>query len=392
MAKHTKKPKHHHIWFGALSVLIGLLLLRLAAPAWAAPTASRVHQTVPLPTATPAPPAFPTATPATAASDPDEDDDDDEDDEDDPADSDESAGEAGAEDVEYGVSFEEPTPTPTGAASTGADPANDNADNNAATDATNADSGQATQQAPAGAEAGTDAVVETNYTATANQLILNLRKEPHPEAAVLGTVFQDDVLRIVGHNGERSWWFVCCVFGREAPGWVDASLITLQDPDLVLADDSIPQLLETTESTTAAAAAQNPSSLQLALHHEPPFVWQGEPVTMTLVVTNTGESDALAVELRDEFAPELEVLASDGDSAGVVEQEFTRQGATILTAQWPELAPGAVVTLRVTLQIADEVADGAVIDNLAVVDAANATAVTAGLTIGMPPTTLPDFR
>ncbi|MCB0121432.1 MAG: hypothetical protein KDE58_04270, partial [Caldilineaceae bacterium] len=65
---------------------------------------------------------------------------------------------------------------------------------------------------------------------------------------------------------------------------------------------------------------------------------------------------------------------------------------TAFAITWPTLDAGTAKTARVRVQVADDLPDGSVIDNLAVIIADEVAAITGGISIGMPPTDLPDFR
>jgi len=64
----------------------------------------------------------------------------------------------------------------------------------------------------------------------------------------------------------------------------------------------------------------------------------------------------------------------------------------VVVVRWPELQAGAAAAANVQVQVAEGMADGSVIDNLAAVVADDVQPVTAGISIGLPPVTLPDFQ
>ena len=70
----------------------------------------------------------------------------------------------------------------------------------------------------------------------------------------------------------------------------------------------------------------------------------------------------------------------------------TLQDQTGQLRTWPEVAGGASVSATVRVRISEDLADGAVIDNLAVISAAGGEPSTNGIRIGMPPTALPTFQ
>ena len=59
---------------------------------------------------------------------------------------------------------------------------------------------------------------------------------------------------------------------------------------------------------------------------------------------------------------------------------------------WPVVPANGQVTATVTVQVATNVADGALIDNLAVVKTSLGSEALAGITLAMPPVALPQFR
>lgn len=350
--------------------LCGLLLFALALigtdALWAAPDASPHNQTVPPPTFTPANTPVPTATPVES-----------EDEDDDPT----------------------PTPTPTVDDSLGNpdssedDDAGDTGDDGS----TNAGSGNTTDTS------GSAAV--SLPTAKVKAIVLNIRSGPGPDFPVMGTAFQDDVLRVSGRSD--SWWQVCCAIGTTETGWVDAQFVE-PDFDIDELDNLVPEIAgaELPEEQAAASgagasvSAVNDSTLEFQISHEPVFVWQGIPFTMIFTVTNTSSSTLENVQIRNDFPPELIVLGvvssdddgNDVDTADEVELTEGVNDREVMLASWSEIASGEGRSLMVMVEVSAEVEMGAVINNLAVAIADDTDDVTAGISIGMPPTRLPNFR
>ncbi len=149
-----------------------------------------------------------------------------------------------------------------------------------------------------------------------------------------------------------------------------------------------------TASPTPTATATPAPTFGLILAQEllPPLVWQGKAATILFTVTNPGGEAALDVVLRDALPPELTVVgvADPGGGEALLDAD-PHTGAPVLEVSWASLPPGAQVTVQLLVEVGADVPDGAVIDNIAVVSAANAESSTAGLSIGMPPKILPDF-
>lgn len=348
--------------------LCGLLLFTLALfgsdALWAAPDASPRNQTVPPPTFTPANTPVPTATP-----------------------------------VESDDSDDDPTPTPTPFEDDPLEDPDDLDDDDTETDtgADNTDSGSDTSS-------GSAVDVASLPAAKVKAIVLNVRSGPGSDFPVMGTAFQDDVMRVSGQSG--SWWQVCCAIGTTEFGWVDSQFVE-PDFDIDDLDDLVPEIAdaELPEEQSAAsgagtsASAANDSTLDFQISHDPLFIWQEYPFTMTFTVTNTSSSTLENVQIRNDFPPELIVLGvvssdDDNDVDTADEVEFTEgvDDREVMLASWSEVASGEGRSLMVMVEVSAEVEMGAVINNLAVAIADDTDDVTAGISIGMPPTRLPNFR
>jgi hypothetical protein len=101
---------------------------------------------------------------------------------------------------------------------------------------------------------------------------------------------------------------------------------------------------------------------------------------------------ATAVELRNELPAELTLVGVPTLTTGTLLTETTELSHTVVVVRWPELGAGTTVTASVQVSVSAQMANGMVLDNLAVVVADGVPPVTGGITIGMPPATLPDFR
>lgn len=234
---------------------------------------------------------------------------------------------------------------------------------------------------------------------------LNVRQGPGTNFSVIGTVANGETVTVLSRNPVGDWWRVCCASGTTQDGWVAAQFIQpnfdLGQANVLIAVDGAlptpppePTATPTLDAsviptaTTPAAVAQ----LELHIQQEPPYAWQGQQITLTYEINNAGTAPATAVELRNELPAELGYISAPALSTGALMTETTDLSRTVVVVRWPELQAGAMVTASVQVSVSTQIADGTVLDNLAVVVADGAQPVTAGLSIGMPPTTLPDFR
>lgn len=313
---------------------LAILVLIVGTPAWAAPVAAPLNQTVPRPTPTLPGEPVPTATPR--PSQPDEDDE------------------------------EEQAPAPTQPADEG--PAGEND----------------LSELFAPAEA---AALKARVTVT----LLNVRAGPGTNHPILGQVRLNDELTVLARNTDSSWWYICCVTGTDQEGWVSAQLV---EPlfDRSQSMDLLPLFGEAqpvAAATPAATPTPQTAALALTMNQSPAFVWQGQTLTLQLTVTNTSNVDAVRVELSDELPPMLTFVDASVSEGGQLTHETTAQGTDAFVITWPRLAAGASASATVTVTVAPDLPDGSVFDNLAAAVARNAPSVTAALTIGLPPADLP---
>ncbi|MEZ4870303.1 MAG: SH3 domain-containing protein [Caldilineaceae bacterium] len=234
-------------------------------------------------------------------------------------------------------------------------------------------------------------------TAVVNVARLNVRQGPGTEFTVIGTVVSGEILRVISRNPNGDWWYICCVSNSTAQGWVSAQFVTAnfdlgQANTLIPVADTLPEPPPPTATPTVATEVVELPSLQLQIRQMPPYSWQGQPLTLEYLVANDSEVVAQDVEFRNELPQELQLIGPGEIGSGVFMTETTPVGQPAFSITWPELAPGASITASVEVQIAADLADGLVFDNLAVVDATDFAPVTAGISIGMPPTALPDFQ
>jgi uncharacterized repeat protein (TIGR01451 family) len=235
---------------------------------------------------------------------------------------------------------------------------------------------------------------------------LNLRLGPGTSFGVLGVLLQGETVRILARDGAGAWWRVCCLVNTTTEGWVSAQYIRPDfDPAqanmLIPLEGSAPTATSPTPvsagstPTTTVAASTVPTStlgLELIISQTPAYVWQGQEFALDFEVINLGNTPATNVEVRNELPTEFTFISADIGSEGLLADELSDQQRFIFSVRWPSLDAGATVHVTVHLQVAENVPDGAVIDNLAVVAADNAMPYTAGISVGMPPISPPDFQ
>lgn len=123
----------------------------------------------------------------------------------------------------------------------------------------------------------------------------------------------------------------------------------------------------------------------------PALALPGQSITLTLTITNPSQERAVNVWARN-LLPDLLTFESAEVPGGQIFVQTESSGGTVLLFNWPDLAPGQDRVATVQLQVSESATRGMVIDNLAVAYADNASADTAGLSIGLPPNRLPLFR
>lgn len=319
-------------WSGLVSLALTFLLVSHVTTGLAAP----LHQTVPPPTPTPDTQPVPTATPV-----PDNNDDDDDD------------------------NNQPPPPTNTPAPQPTAVP---------------------------------------GFTGVVQVQRLNVRQGPGTTYPVIGTVSQGETVTILSRNEFGDWWRACCISGTTQDGWMAAQFITPnfdlgQANVLIAIDGAIPTPPPPTPVPTvdpnAVPTTTTPSAaglLELQVQQNPPYAWQGSTITLVYQINNAGAAAATNVEVRNELPAELGFLSADPLSAGEFLTETAPISRTVVIFRWPELQAGASVSASVQVSVSAQLINGTVLDNLAVAGADNVQPVTAGITIGMPPVNLPDFR
>ena len=373
-------------WLSGIALLLSILILSQGIPAWAAPALSPVNQTVPQPTATKEATAVPQATNTPRRDKGHSDNNDNNDNNNNPTD----------------------TPTPAPQQPAPQQPA-------------------ATAQQPAPGNGLTGVVIAER---------LNVRQGPGTNFAPIGTVLNGQTVNVLNRNATGDWWHICCINGTQTDGWVSAKFIqpnfdAAQANNLIPVAENAPTPAPATATSAPATATAAPATqvitptvasptattpvtntvsaaqavtattgaetsaapgLALTMEQTPTLVWQGHTFELHFTVTNTTEAKATQIELRDELPQELKFVFAEASNDGKVVPQDSSAGRYIVDIQWPTLAAGATVTATVKVQIADKVANGSVIDNLAVAAAANLDSTTAGVSIGLPPANPPDFQ
>ena len=117
---------------------------------------------------------------------------------------------------------------------------------------------------------------------------------------------------------------------------------------------------------------------------------QGQEIEIQITIMNPGTEPAQNVAVRDEVPGALQIVSVSAEG-GTATSQAGPNGTSIVLFAWPSLAPGSKTAATLVVRIAPNLANGSVIDNLAVAYADNAGAVTIGVSLGTPPQLLPTF-
>ena len=261
----------------------------------------------------------------------------------------------------------------------------------------------ASEAAPAATPAPATTAATTTTTATAPGGVqgtvagvnLNVRSGPSTDDAVLGKLRGSDTVTVLGRNAGGEWLYICCIGTPAGNGWVSAQFIT---PAFAAGD--LPEVGNDGQPGTAgtrtdavggeseAAAATGTGDLTVAIAQQPPFAVQGREIALIYTVSNDGSEDLTDVVLSSELPAPLSLIAATAGSAGEVSQAA---GSPAVTATWATLPAGASVSATVRVRVADDIPNGTTFANLASVTAGNGETAGNGITIGMPPSLLPEF-
>jgi uncharacterized repeat protein (TIGR01451 family) len=229
----------------------------------------------------------------------------------------------------------------------------------------------------------------TSLRGTVNVVTLNVRKGPSATDAIVDTLFRNEPVTILAQDSAGSWWYICCGSGSGREGWVSAALIT---PNFDQSAAATLPVTATSYDVTANVATAADQALLLEMRPSPAFVWQGQTVQLQFVVRNTSDQPLTNIRLRNDLPPTLTYLSTSTGQQGIVQATGQAKDGLIYTINWPEVAAGESLTATVTLQLAGTIPNGALVDNLAVVDTAEGANALAGITFAMPPLRLPRFR
>ncbi|MBV7330517.1 SH3 domain-containing protein [Chloroflexi bacterium TSY] len=296
-----------------------------------------------------------------------------------------------------------PTVTPTNTSTTDSD--DDQTDDDQTDDDQGDDSGDEDDEETTTDQDVIDLPPDGIATGVVDVTVLNVRNGPGADSAVTGTAFQGDILEILGRSinpDDSEWRLVCCAFRQEDPGWVDAQFM-IPDFNIELIDELVPIIEQTTEKTIAEGEANTANSmdagagptvenLSLRIESVPSFVWQGQIFTLEFIITNASDQAVTDIALRNDFPLALNFVSAEVNGEGEILRSPLQNEEIILEIVWPSLEANTEVTVPVVLEISSDLADGAIVDNLAVLDAKDTKSYTAGISIGMPPTRPPDFR
>ena len=269
----------------------------------------------------------------------------------------------------------------------------------------------ANEAAPAATPAPSTTAATTATTATTTGGVqgtvagvnLNVRSGPSTDDTVLGKLRGSDTVTVLGRNAGGDWLYICCIGTPASNGWVSAQFIT---PAFAAGDlpevgsdgqagtDTGTAAAGGTEASTAtgegaqAGAVTGTGALTVAIAQQPPFAVQGREIALIYTVSNDGSEDLTDVVLSSELPAPLSLIVATAGSAGEVSQAA---GSPAVMATWAGLPAGASVSATVRVRVADDIPNGTTFANLASVTAGNGETASTGITIGMPPSLLPEF-
>lgn len=239
-------------------------------------------------------------------------------------------------------------------------------------------------------------------SATVSVVRLNVREGPGTTFGVIGVVTSGQRVQVLARNELGDWWQICCLPGTNREGWV-ATQFLQPNFDLGQTDALIPVAAElpptpeptaipTVDPNAPLTAASLAEGVIFEIQQDPLYTWQGQEVSLVYEITNATITNTTNLELRNELPSQLHFVAIEAVDGGSAITETTELSNTVVAITWPTFDAQASYTARVRVRVADDLPDGAVIDNLAVVVADDIPAITGGISIGMPPTDLPEFR
>ena len=152
----------------------------------------------------------------------------------------------------------------------------------------------------------------------------------------------------------------------------------------------LPQPTDTPTAPTTPTAVPA-YSLQGQMSVASGIARQGNEVELRIKIVNPGSEAAQNVAVRDEVPGALQIVSISAEG-GSATSEAGSNGTSIALFTWPSLAPGGELNATLVVRVDPNLADGSVIDNLAVAYADNAGPVTIGVSLGTPPLLLPTFN
>jgi len=277
------------------------------------------------------------------------------------------------------------------------DPLDDFSDNSLTGGATGSTSaGSSTGSSSAGSRPSANNSVGSNVSAANSGIVsisvLNIRRDPSPEADIIDTMWRNDVVEISQTAKNGTWLLVCCGVERGSAGWVSSLFINYDASNLTVGT------LDRAAATTASARATNAAStadtrLEITMSVTDTTVQAGQILDIIYSVENLGTVDAVKVQVNNELPEDLFLNNFEMDATGQFTHTLNAQNdRRIFNISWPEIAAAQTVTATVTVQIAPGAPNGVVIDNLAGVIAENAEGDTAAISVGTPPLAPPSFR
>ena len=233
-----------------------------------------------------------------------------------------------------------------------------------------------------------------------------MRSGPGTDFDVIGIIHQGAVVEVSARNTDGAWWLVCCASDSAARGWTSAQYLLARFdveealpllPVINSVDElEVPSAKSETDSTNAGGepSAQTGTTgnvkLELQVKQDPLIARQGQFIDLVFTVSNPTQQTARNVQLRNELPASLTFVDYAASVDGTLVQETG--STTVFNVLWEELAPEQKVSASVTVEISSNLPNGSVVDNIAVALADNADTISGGVSIGLPPSLLPDFK
>ena len=220
------------------------------------------------------------------------------------------------------------------------------------------------------------AAQKSEPSGTVTVATLNVREAPNTTSAIIDQLVRGDQVTLFRQAGEPTWWYICCGTTNNQQGWVSAEFIAF--------DPAVAQPVATVR------IGQPP--LQVQLLPLQPFVWQGQRLTLQFTITNPKTESVRQVSARTDLPAAFRFLDATTTLSGEYTIEGQAEAGPVFSLAWPSIPPSGQATANVELQIAADVADGALLDLIAAVEAEGESMIVTGITVIMPPDRLPAFR